>query len=186
MDETQALKRPRFFTGQMLTAESFKLEQEYFREKLKRHNRALHGFGIVSGLNVSVQSGQIIVEPGLALDCDGNELVISCAQTLAVASSTTDEVRAAYVCVRYVEEETDEIPALPIEPATASAGTGQASTTMERVTVEIAAENYNRGHRHLRARWLACGKCHPLTIAKLKRSSQGWRIERGYRPPRIK
>ncbi|HUS12849.1 MAG TPA: hypothetical protein VMZ30_20435 [Pyrinomonadaceae bacterium] len=183
MDELQSLKRLRFFPGQVLTAESFELEQHYFREKLKRHNRTLHGFGIVSGLKVIVQSGQITVEPGLALDCEGNELVVSSAQTVALASSA-DALRSTHVCVSYVEELTDYIP-LANEPAAASTDIAP-STITERVAVALAHENCNRGHRHLRARWLACGKPHALTIAKLKHSSQGWRVERGYRPPMIK
>lgn len=186
MVKSQSLKRLRFFTGQLLTAESLELEQQYFREKLKRHNRTLHGFGIVSGLEVNVQSGQIIVEAGLALDCEGNEIVISSARPVVVAS-TTDGLRPAYVCVRYVEEETDNVPALPDEPTTTSTENGaKASTITEGLAIEIAHENSNRGHRHLRARWLACGEPHALTIAKLKHSSQGWRVERGYRPPSVK
>jgi hypothetical protein len=186
MAESQSLKRLRFFTGQLLTAESLKLEQHYFREKLKRHNRTLHGFGIVSGLEVNVQSGQIVVEAGLALDCEGNEIVISSTRPLVVAA-TTNGFQPAYVCVRYVEEETDFIPAVPGEPTATSTENGaKASTTTERSAIEIAPENSNRSHRHLRARWLACGKPHALTIAKLKHSAQGWRVERGYRPPRVK
>jgi len=169
MDESKALQRLRFFTGQALTIEGLKLEQDYFREKLKRHNRTLHGFGIVSGLGVNVKRGAIIVAPGLALDCEGNELVVSSAQSLPVA--TIESSSSAFVSLHYVEEETDF---------------ASLATIVESVALEVAHENYNRGHRHLRARWLACEQAHPLTIAKLKRSSQGWRVERGYRPPTIK
>jgi hypothetical protein len=186
MPETQSLKRLRFSTGQVLTVESLNLEQQYFREKLKRHNRILHGFGIVSGLKVSVQAGQIIVEPGLALDCEGNELVVLSAETVVVATAT-DALGAAYVCVRYVETETDEVPVVPLEPVTTSAENGtEASTITEGVAIEVTPDNCNRSHRHLRARWLACGKSHALTIAKVKHTMHGWRVERGYRPPMIK
>jgi hypothetical protein len=169
MDESQALKRLRYFTGQVLNVEGLELEQQYFREKLKRHNRTLHGFGIVSGLRVTVKRGAIIVAPGLALDCEGNELVVSSAQSLPVPAIESSS--SAFVSLRYVEEETDF---------------ATAATITESLALEIAQENYNRGHRHWRARWLACEQAHPLTIARLKRSSQGWRVERGYRPPTIK
>ncbi|HEV2828127.1 MAG TPA: hypothetical protein VGW76_11045 [Pyrinomonadaceae bacterium] len=184
MFETQSLKRLRFSTGQVLTAENLELEQQYFREKLKRHNRTLHGFGIVSGLKVIVQAGQIIVEPGLALDCEGNELVVPGSQTDA---PDTDALRAAFVSLRYVEMETDEIPVVLNEPATTSIEncTGP-STITESVAIEITPDNCNRSHRHLHARWLACGQSHALTIAKLKHTVRGWRVERGYRPPMIK
>ena len=183
MAESQSLKRLRFFTGQMLTAESFQLEQQYFIEKQKRHNRALHGFGIVSGLKVSVESGQVVVEPGLDLDCEGNELVITAAQSI-VTPLKGENRTSAYVNLSYAEENTDPVPAVA-EPLTAD-NLAQPSTITEGFAIVVAEENCNRGHRHLRARWLACGKPHALTIAKLKHSSQGWRVERGYRPPVVK
>ena len=183
MAESKPFERLRYFTGQMLTAENFELEQQYFREKSKLHNRSLHGFGIVSGLKVSVNAGQIVVEPGLALDCEGNELMVTATQSIA-APLKNDNWTSAYVNVSYAEENTDPVPAVP-EPLT-SDNLAEASTITEGVAVLIAQENCNRGHRHLRARWLACGKPHALTIAKLKHSSQGWRVERGYRPPVVK
>jgi len=187
MAESESLKRPRYFTGQLLTAESLELEQKYFREKLKRHNRALHGFGIVSGLKVIVEAGQIIVEPGLALDCQGNELVIG---TAVVVSPVTCDWPSAYVQVGFAEEYTDPIPAAgladSIQTEALQLDMKEASTITESGELFVAEENSNRGHRHLRARWLACGQPHALTIAKLKHSSQGWRVERGYRPPAIK
>ena len=187
MAESESLKRPRYFTGQLLTAESLELEQKYFREKLKRHNRALHGFGIVSGLKVIVEAGQIIVEPGLALDCQGNELVIG---TAVIVSPVTCDWPSAYVQVGFAEEYTDPIPAAgladSIQTEALQLDMKEASTITESGELFVAEENSNRGHRHLRARWLACGQPHALTIAKLKHSSQGWRVERGYRPPAIK
>ena len=184
MADLQSLKRPRFFNGQLLTAETLALEQEYHREKSKLHNRSLHGFGIVSGLKVTTNAGQIVIEPGLALDCEGNELVIPAASI--VVALTTDNWTSAYVNVSYAEEQTDPVPAVPNEPLTSTDSLAEASTITEGFAIVIAQENCNRGHRHLRARWLACGKPHALTIAKLKHSSQGWRVERGYRPPFIK
>src|SRR6266545_4536914 len=37
------LTRPHFFTGQLLDAATLQAEQDYHREKLRRHNRTLHG-----------------------------------------------------------------------------------------------------------------------------------------------
>src|SRR5688572_30311715 len=48
------LKRLNYFYGQMLGVADFQAEQAYFREKLKLHNRCLHGYGVVCGLLVSV------------------------------------------------------------------------------------------------------------------------------------
>ncbi len=174
MSGSHSFKRPNFFAGKLLTQEDFELEQTYFREKLKRHNRSLHGFGIVSGLKVSAGSGQIVVESGVALDCEGNEIVIGATQSI-VSPAIGDQL-TAYLNVRYFEAETDLIPCQ--EGA-------QASTITESFQLSIDSENFNRKHRHLRARWLACGQPHALTIAKLRRAAHGWRLDRGYRPPSI-
>lgn len=176
ISETAALKRPRYFDGKLLMAGDFELEQQYFREKSKLHNRSLHGFGIVSGLKVTVHVGQINVEPGLALDCEGNELMIGTAQTV-VAQSPGSNRHTAYVNVRYAEKSEDLVIAR---------GTEEASTISESFELAVAPENCNRGHRHLQARWLACGQPHALTIAKLRHSASGWRVDRGYRPPKTK
>ena len=182
MPESQ-LKRPRFFAGRLLTAEDFTLEQDYFREKLKRHNRSLHGFGIISGLKVTVNSGQIVVAPGLALDCEGNELAIETAQS--IVPPQTADWHTAYLNVRFVEECGDLAPIAGAEEGS------DATTLAESFELAVVQENCNRGHRHLRARWLACGRPHALTIAKLRRNSQGknsqaWRVDRRYRAPVIK
>ena len=179
MGDSQWLTRPRLFSGKLITPEDLELEQQYFREKLKRHNRSLHGFGIVSGLKVTTKSGQIIVEPGLALDCEGNELVIETVQSI-VPPSTADR-HTAFVNVCFFEE-----CVLTIPPGGAEGASNVASTITESFMLALAQENCNRGHRHLRARWLACGRPHALTIAKLRKHSQGWRVDRGYRAPTVK
>ncbi len=45
-------KRLNYFYGQMLGVADFQTEQNYFREKLKLHNRCLHGYGVICGLKV--------------------------------------------------------------------------------------------------------------------------------------
>ncbi len=176
MAESDSLKRPRFITGKLVTAEDLSLEQHYFLEKLKRHNRSLHGFGIVSGLQVTTDSGQIAVDAGMALDCQGNEVVVGMTQLLSSPASS-DDWRTAYVNLRYAEDSREPV---------ATQGVAQDSMIKESFEIVVDRENLNRSHRHLRARWLACGELHGLTIAKLKHSSQGWRVDRGYRPPTIK
>jgi hypothetical protein len=174
MGESQPLKRPRFFSGKLITPEDLELDQQYFLKRLKRHSQTLHGFGIVFGLKVVVHSGEIVVEPGLALDCEGNEVMIGNAQSI-VPPLLKDHT--AYVNIRYAEEAADPVP---------TPSGNEMSTLIESFKLDIAQQNCNRGHRHLRARWLACGKRHALTIAKLKHSSRGWRVDRGYRAPTIK
>src|SRR6266481_4772062 len=45
-------RRLNYFYGQMLSAQDFQIEQNFFREKMKLHNRCLHGYGTVCGLLV--------------------------------------------------------------------------------------------------------------------------------------
>jgi len=175
MTEPHSLERPHFFSGKLITSDDLALEQQYFLEKLKRHNRNLHGFGIVSGLKVTTDSGRIVVDAGMALDCQGNELVIHNVQTLS-PPATGETRRTAYVNIRYAE---DSVGATVVSEA-------GGSRIRESFEIVIGQENCNRGHRHVRARWLPCGEAHALTIAKLKHSSHGWRVDRGYRPPAIK
>ena len=112
----------------------------------------------------------------MALDCQGNEVVIGTTQKLSPPASS-DNWRTAYVNIRYAEDSSDPV---------ATQGGTQASMIKESFEIVVVQENCNRGHRHLRARWLACGEPHALTIAKLKHSSQGWRVDRRYRPPTVK
>lgn len=69
--------RVRFFNGQLLTADDFDLQTEYFRKQNKQHNVYLHGDGVIRGLRVRAADPtgwQVIVEKGVAVDCSGNEM----------------------------------------------------------------------------------------------------------------
>ncbi|HEY8550355.1 MAG TPA: hypothetical protein VIL35_10395 [Vicinamibacterales bacterium] len=46
---TGVIERPCYYPGQLLTPAEMTLEQQYFRDKLRRHNRLLHGWGVVCG-----------------------------------------------------------------------------------------------------------------------------------------
>lgn len=75
-------KRLNYFHGMLLTEDDFQDEQLYFREKLKLHNR-LHGTGVVWGLTLKKECDpddptqvKLFIEPGAALDCAGNEIIV--------------------------------------------------------------------------------------------------------------
>ena len=169
------LKRPRYFEGQLLSAADLTREQDYSIEKHRRHNRSLHGFGIVSGLSVIIASGQIVVSPGLALDCLGNELVIETSQSVGVVGLV--DLRTAYLGLKYVEKYVDPVPVISGE---------EHASVLESFALSVTAENSNRNHKHTHGRWLPCGQPHELTIAKLRATPGGWRVDRRYRPPAIK
>jgi hypothetical protein len=174
MADSPANERPRFFPGKLLTTEDLAQEQHYVREKQKLHNRTLHGFGVVSGLKVSTQSGEIVISPGYALDCEGNEIVIEAPQTLCPPAQSGSGV---YLSVRFTEE--------CIKPVTTASG-AEASSIKDSFELLVTADNCNARHRHARGRWLACGQPHALTLARLRPNAQGWRVDRSYRVPSVK
>lgn len=88
-----SLRRPRFFAGQLLTEDDLGLLDAYVVAKNRLHNRYLFGDGVVCGLRVSCHDcddGMVTVEPGYALDCCGNDLVVPCATELDVLDLIRD------------------------------------------------------------------------------------------------
>ena len=69
-------ERSRFFPRQLVGADDLTQDQVYFREKLRRHNRLLHGWGIVCGATVSSDKCVAIVTPGYVLGPYGDEIMI--------------------------------------------------------------------------------------------------------------
>lgn len=74
-------RRVNFFNGMMLTPADLAAEQEYHRAMRHLHNR-LHGYGTVTGLDVTVTRGRVLVSPGTALDVCGREIVLTQPMTL--------------------------------------------------------------------------------------------------------
>ncbi len=84
------------------------MEQVYFNHKRYLVNRLLHGTGIVSGLNIiAVDDQTISLEPGVALDANGREVVVSkpAAYKLSMIEGFDDKQfrNAAYLCIAYDE-----------------------------------------------------------------------------------
>jgi len=40
---------PRYYPRQLITPDDLTLEQNYFRDRMRRHNRLLHGWGVACG-----------------------------------------------------------------------------------------------------------------------------------------
>jgi hypothetical protein len=72
------LERTRFFSRQLVAPSDLTQDQRYFREKHRRHNRMLHGWGIVCGACVVPGLGvqTITVTQGYVLGPQGDEIVI--------------------------------------------------------------------------------------------------------------
>jgi hypothetical protein len=73
-----ALERTRFFARQLVGPTDLTQDQLYFREKLKRHNRMLHGWGVVCGACVGRGKAacDVVVYAGYVLGPYGDEIVI--------------------------------------------------------------------------------------------------------------
>jgi hypothetical protein len=70
------VSRVRYFPGQFLRTPDFTDEQQYHIAMRRRHNIGQHSAGIVAGLWISLQDGRPFVEPGMAVDGYGRELVL--------------------------------------------------------------------------------------------------------------
>ncbi len=71
-------ERNHYFTGKYLTAKDFQDEQSYQISHHRWHQWGLHGYGIIWGLEVSLDHDACVrIEPGVAVDCWGRELVVS-------------------------------------------------------------------------------------------------------------
>jgi hypothetical protein len=91
--ETASFIRPRFFAGQLLTEDDLGALIDYVVTKNRFHNARLFGAGVVCGLEVECgpcDGSQIVVQPGYALDCCGNDLVLTCKQTLDLVPMIRD------------------------------------------------------------------------------------------------
>jgi hypothetical protein len=156
-------RRPRYFPGQLLAAGDFTDEQDYVREKLKRHNRWLHGPGVVHGLEVSVEPGAIRVTPGLALDPSGEEIVVPACAEIAVPPAGPP----AFLVLRYREEAVE-----PRRAALACEET-QPSRIVESYALAFATDDPDSAHGDETPNAVA--------LARLVHDDRGWRVDATYR-----
>ncbi len=145
-------ERVRYFSRQLITAEDMRAEQEYILNKLRRHNRMLHGTGVVCGLEVSDATDtehpqRVAVTCGYALTPLGDEVCVTrvsyldlatCGTTsgdpcLPVTSSSMVTTSAntprgdVFVGVCY-----DECPSRPVRVTAAGCGCGDSSCDYSR------------------------------------------------------
>jgi hypothetical protein len=70
------LKRVIFRDGQVLHAADLNAEGAYRLSLRRRHDASAHGWGIVSGLTLEIESGGFVVNPGFAWDGYGRSLIL--------------------------------------------------------------------------------------------------------------
>jgi hypothetical protein len=175
--------RPNYFSGKLLSAEDLKLEQDYFLEKIRLHNRCLHGYGVVCGLGIAVGEGAspiVEVKPGCAIDGYGN--LIEVAETVEARLSPGLKQNAYYILLRYKECFTDEVPTL-LEPSQRGSKATQPNRIKE--TFEIYFEEHNPvSNRKRQAVQRACGEPRPLAIGRVRRVRKGWVLDLRFARPR--
>ncbi len=162
--QLRLFERSRFFTGQLLTANDLQREQDYHRDKARQHNRFLHGWGVVAGLKVSVDQGAVVVAPGLALDCAGNELILATEERVSLSGLTGRH----YVTIRYIELPTAQIPS--------PSGEVEVSRIKEAVALRVLSTNPQAGHSALPSGGPGCGQSHELCLASISRLGSRWRV----------
>lgn len=162
-------KRIRYFCGQLLNAEDFTAEQEYFVEKLRRHNRHLHGWGISSGLEVSCDESTVTVSPGVAIDCAGNEIILDDPVDLDLPEKSKER---HFVVVEYSETTCDPVPALDAEAGNAL----EDSRIEEEYRAYLSRADPGTDQTCGEPGTPGCGGPHPLCIACVEETLAGWTV----------
>jgi hypothetical protein len=145
--------------GMVLGLNEFLQEQQYFLDKDYLHERALHGYGTVSGLEVTTSTPTgtpadvtITVAPGIAIDQWGREIVVRSAQCARLGAWLGQQLQkdpgaigehlglsgdlTVYVVASYAECPDDLVP-LPGQPCSSSAETQVPSRTRDAWNVEL-------------------------------------------------
>ncbi|HEX8969425.1 MAG TPA: hypothetical protein VF937_16200, partial [Chloroflexota bacterium] len=87
--------------GMMIGVDTWREAHDYHRQQLSRHHLALHGWGVVEGLQVTLVDGvdnTLYIHPGLAIDSDGRFVVVPQPQTLRI---TTTERRTVFLVLQF-------------------------------------------------------------------------------------
>jgi len=153
-------RRVNYAYGMVLGLGEFLQEQQYFLQKDYLHERALHGYGTVYGLQVTTSpvpdtNGSdytVAVAPGMAIDQWGREIVVRSAQCarlgawLAAQEQTTPGSVAkhmeisgtltVYVTAKYASCLDDLVP-VPGQPCSSSAQTKVASRIRDAWDIEL-------------------------------------------------
>jgi hypothetical protein len=160
--EIPALCRNNYYRGKLLTERDFTDEQRYAADKLRLHNIALHGWGVVCGLAVKPHPHcphlRAIIEPGLAIDTCGREIRVLKAVEIELPAETKKKGQEKqadhehyegcgcgevaldlYVCIRFVECESEYAPA-PFDDCACGDSGMQANRLCDSFAIEVFRE----------------------------------------------
>lgn len=154
-------KRVNYYDGQIMQAEDLLAEQEYFQSKLRLHNRVAIGAGIIEGLAVWQKETKLIIEPGIALDCLGRELVLAEPVEITIEP---DDKNDSFVLMEYLETETDPSPSVCPDQVDM-----EFSRITEGVKVFLGGSTFPADHKPKQGRFEACNHDHPIPIVVIRR-----------------
>ena len=120
-------ERNNYYFGKLMTVRDFFDEQCYFNEKRWLINRMILGWGVVCGLDVVPNTGnlkQVIVKPGMAIDCCGREILVCGEETvdLVPQESECHKLKAQQktgnktllVCLEFFDCKTEHVHLPPV------------------------------------------------------------------------
>jgi hypothetical protein len=169
----QAPKRVNYFAGQLLTEKDFQAEQIYIAGKRRLLNRYLHGWGIVSGLKVSLSDNEIEIEPGLALDCHGNEIVVP----KVVKMSLPDSEHSNFVVIEYAERPIEFIPKYDPHEISSDQEDKRNPTRIEEIySIRYLMDDPCLNHGKAGSKESLCEDAHAIPLAKLVCRRTKWSV----------
>lgn len=179
--DERPFRRVHYFDGRFVSAEDFQAEQQYFNDKLKQHNRCVHGYGVVSGLKVSVVANIMRVCPGVALDCAGNEIVVCKPVEMGIPEQAGD----VYVNLYYRRCRTD-VEATSPEPCGTEEGGPPRSRVRESPEIIYELDCCCCRHERDSIAEASCEQPQGLSISRLRRRRNRWKVDRRFLPPRVR
>ncbi len=120
---SSVFERNNYFCGKLMVDRDFRADQHYHMGKQRMHNAYLHGWGTLCGLTVEPHPNcpnlRVTVNPGLAVDCWGREIYVPRPVDVVLESygreddgtgTPADKPENLYICLRYMECETEPVP----------------------------------------------------------------------------
>ncbi|MFC4260974.1 hypothetical protein ACFOZ5_18290 [Marinobacter lacisalsi] len=120
----ERLERNHYFNGKLLVERDLIDEQVYHVQKSRLLNQNLHGHGTVCGLrirahpNPECRDEAVYIEPGMALDCCGRELIIPRKTLIPIAELIEEQgleldgSEHLFITACYGEEPAEPVPVL--------------------------------------------------------------------------
>jgi hypothetical protein len=162
-------KRNNYVYGMVLGVDDFRQEFSYFHDRMKLHNRMLHGYGTVAGLEVASEeepAARILVNAGMAIDPEGNEIILPS----AVQCPFPEEGDEAYLVLTWAERETDPVP---ISGAESDMDQVVPSRVEEYAILKYDADPDEAKHTG-------------VVLARLKNADGKWEVDKKFRVGRAK